>query len=229
MCPRRTAPGAITLLDVTSTPPPAAAPRKRGPKSVLGNQPRDRIHDVASDLFERNGITATSMDDVARELGVSRPTLYYYYSNKEELLLEVVARQAGLILAELPHRLTATGVARVAEAAYLGLLASLDNAYVRLMIDGAAASLTGIALETPRVLQLQRAFWIPLLQHTRDHHGLRSDRPLDEIMEWIIFTQFSLATAGVAFGMSRDQMREKIDAYLIPALRGGPADGPTGS
>ena len=165
------------------------------------------------------------MDDVARELGVSRPTLYYYYASKEELLLEVVARQAGLILAELPHRLTKTGIARVAEAAYLGLVASLDNTYVRLMIDGAAASLTGVALETPRVLELQRAFWIPLLQHTRERHGLRSDRPLEDIMEWIIFTQFSLATAGVAFGMTRDQMRERIDAYLVPALCGHAVDG----
>jgi AcrR family transcriptional regulator len=200
--------------------PTSAARRKRGPKSVLGDQPRDRIHDVALAVFERNGISATSMDDVARELGVSRPTLYYYYSTKEELLLEVVARQAELILADLTHRLTKTGLARVAEAAYLGLLASLENTYVRLMIEGAAAPLTSTVLETPRVLELQRAFWIPLLQHTREHRELRSDRSLEEIMEWIIFTQFSLATTGIAFGMTRDQMRERIYTYLVPGLRG---------
>lgn len=197
-----------------------APARKRGPKPLLGDNPRDRIHDVALACFERQGIRETSMDDVSRELGVSRPTLYHYYSTKDELLLEVVARQAGQILDGLPSRLTATGVERVAEAAYLGLLASLDNKYVRLMVDGAAAPLTGKAMESARVLELQRAFWLPLLEDTRDHHGLRTDRPLDEIMEWIVFLQFSLATAGVAFGMTRARMREQIDTYLVSSLRG---------
>jgi AcrR family transcriptional regulator len=212
--------GAATLQHVTSSPPSPATPRKRGPKPALGDQPRDRIHDVALMLFERNGISATSMDDVARELGVSRPTLYNYYSTKEDLLLEVVARQAAKILAELPHRLTRTGIGRIAEAAYLGLVASLDNKYVRPMLEDTATPLTGTALETPRVLELQKAFWIPLLQHAHDHHGLRSDRSLEDIMEWIIFIQFSLAATGPAFGMTRDQMRERIEAYLIPALHG---------
>ena len=195
-------------------------PRKRGPKSVLGEHPRDRIHDVALACFERKGISATSMDDVAGELGVSRPALYYYFSTKDELVLEVVARQGEAILVDLPHRLTATGLERVAEAAYLGLLASLDNPYVRLTIEAGAAPLTGTAMETPRMWEVQRRFWLPLLRHARDHHGLRTDRELDDIMEWIVFTQFSLATAGVAFGMSRELMRERIDAYLIPGLRG---------
>jgi AcrR family transcriptional regulator len=195
-------------------------PRKRGPKPLLGDNPRGRIHDVALACFERQGIPATSMDDVAKELGVSRPMLYYYFSTKEELLQEVVARQAGAILEDLPHRLTATGLQRVAEAAYLGLLASLENKYVRMMVDGAAAALTGNSMDAPKVLELQRSFWLPLLRHARDNHGLRTDRPLEDVMEWIIFLQFSMAASGAAFGMSQDRMRERIDAYLVPALRG---------
>jgi AcrR family transcriptional regulator len=187
---------------------------------LLGEFPRDRIHDVALACFERQGIAATTMEDVAKELGVSRPTLYYYFSTKEELLQEVVARQAGAILDDLPHRLTATGLERVVEAAYLGLLASLENKYVRMMVEGAAAPLTGNSMDAPGVLGLQRAFWLPLLRHARDNHGLRTDRPLEDIMESIIFLQFSLAASGAAFGMSRELMRDRINAYLIPALRG---------
>jgi AcrR family transcriptional regulator len=205
---------------VPEGPTATESPRKRGPKSVLGDHPRNRIHDAALACFERQGIRATSMDDVASELGVSRPTLYYYFSTKEDLLLEVVARQAEAVLLDLPHRLTATGLERVAEAAYLGAVASLDNVYTRLLIEAAATPLTGNAMETPRVLDLQRAFWMPLLRHAREHCGLRTDRSLDDIMEWIIFFQFSLITNGVAFGMSHERMNELIAAYLIPALRG---------
>lgn len=174
---------------------------------------------MALACFERQGIAATSMDDVAAELGVSRPTLYYYFSSKDELVLEVVARQGGAILLNLPHLLTATGLERIAEAAYLGLVASLDNPYARLTIEAGATAFTGAAMESSRMWELQRAFWLPLLKYAQEHFGLRADRSLDEMMELIVFTQFSLATAGVAFGMSRDQMRERINAYLIPALR----------
>ncbi|HEY1969327.1 MAG TPA: helix-turn-helix domain-containing protein [Pseudonocardia sp.] len=202
------------------SPSAGAAPRKRGPKPLLGEHPRDRIHDATLACFERQGIRETSMDDVARELGISRTALYHYFATKEDLLLEVVARQAGLILADLPHRLTAVGLERVAEAVYLGVIGSLDNKYVKLMIEGAAAPLTGTVMETSRILELQRAFWIPLLTHARERHGMRTDLPLEEIMDWVIFLQFSLAMAGPAFGMSRDQMRERIYAHLIPDLRG---------
>ncbi|WP_236977823.1 MULTISPECIES: TetR/AcrR family transcriptional regulator [Mycobacterium] len=202
------------------SPTPASGHRKRGPKSILGENPRDRIHDVALACFEQQGIAATSMDDVAGNLGVSRPTLYYYFSSKDELVLEVVARQGGAILRDLPHRLTATGLERIAEAAYLGLIASLDNPYARLTVEAGATSFTGAAMESPRMWELQRAFWLPLLEYAQGNSDLRGDRSLDEIMKLIVFTQFSLATAGIAFGMTREQMREIITTYLIPALRG---------
>ena len=37
-------------------------------------------------MFKRLGIKSVSMDDVAREMGVSKKTLYQLVSNKEELV-----------------------------------------------------------------------------------------------------------------------------------------------
>lgn len=202
-------------------PPSAPQPKpRRGPRPLLGENPRDRIHDATLACYENKGVESTSMDDVANELGVSRPTLYYYFQNKNELLLEVVSRQAGAILADLPHQLTKVGLERIAEAAFLGLTASLDNSYVRLVIDGPAAALTGSILSSPKIIELQRSFWTPLLVHARDHHRLRTDQSIDELMNFIIFIQFSLATAGTALEMSRADMHDRLYTYLIPALRG---------
>ena len=52
----------------------------------------DYIRQVASDLFNRKGFDATSLDDVAEIIGISKPSIYYYYKNKSELLLDCYTR-----------------------------------------------------------------------------------------------------------------------------------------
>lgn len=51
---------------------------------------KERILITAIDLFHKRGIRCVKMDDIANELKISKRTLYEIYSNKEELLFEVV-------------------------------------------------------------------------------------------------------------------------------------------
>ena len=51
------------------------------------NQVRSKIIDVASDMFLTKGIKTVKMDDVSKELGISKRTLYEFFNNKETLLL----------------------------------------------------------------------------------------------------------------------------------------------
>lgn len=48
------------------------------------------ILDKVKDLFMRYGIKSVTMDDVSRELGISKKTLYQYVTNKEELVVKVL-------------------------------------------------------------------------------------------------------------------------------------------
>jgi AcrR family transcriptional regulator len=45
---------------------------------------------AAIDLFVERGFAATRLEDVARRAGVSKGTLYLYYTNKEELFKAVI-------------------------------------------------------------------------------------------------------------------------------------------
>jgi AcrR family transcriptional regulator len=45
-----------------------------------------QIIQAAQQLFQIHGLQKVTMDDVARETGRSRSSLYYYYKNKEEIL-----------------------------------------------------------------------------------------------------------------------------------------------
>lgn len=44
----------------------------------------------AEGLFMRYGIKSVSMDDIARELGVSKKTLYQFFENKEDLIFKTI-------------------------------------------------------------------------------------------------------------------------------------------
>lgn len=51
---------------------------------------REQIYDVASRLFSERGYHATSMRDLAGELGMQGGSLYAHISGKEDLLIEIV-------------------------------------------------------------------------------------------------------------------------------------------
>jgi AcrR family transcriptional regulator len=51
---------------------------------------REAVLRMAAQSFNEKGFHATSLDDVAARLNVTKPTLYYYFKNKEEILFECV-------------------------------------------------------------------------------------------------------------------------------------------
>ena len=58
------------------------ARRKKEPQNVH----RKNISRAAEQLFMERGIENTSMNDIAKEAGYSKATLYVYFKNKEELI-----------------------------------------------------------------------------------------------------------------------------------------------
>ena len=60
----------------------ALARRKKEPQSVH----RKKIEIAAEQLFVKKGIENTSMNDIAKESGYSKATLYVYFKDKEQLV-----------------------------------------------------------------------------------------------------------------------------------------------
>lgn len=56
---------------------------------------RDAVIVVAARAFRERGYHNTSLDDIASELNVTKPTVYHYVANKEQLLFECF--RAGLL------------------------------------------------------------------------------------------------------------------------------------
>src|SRR3546814_4776471 len=66
-------------------------------------------------MFNARGFHATSLDDLAASLGISKPTIYHYLGNKDQVLLECLTR--GLMqlraAAEEAQTLPGTGLDRL--------------------------------------------------------------------------------------------------------------------
>ncbi len=69
----------------------AGRPRLR-PASNAGVAPRAEILDAAADLFARQGLAATTTRQIADRVGIRQASLYYYFSGKDEILLELLTQ-----------------------------------------------------------------------------------------------------------------------------------------
>lgn len=65
-----------------------------GGRFAAGEDPskREQILDGAWRMFRQKGFDAASMNDITREAGVSKGTIYVYFSNKEELFEALIDR-----------------------------------------------------------------------------------------------------------------------------------------
>jgi AcrR family transcriptional regulator len=70
--------------------------RGRGPFAGGPEQARRQLVVAAEECFLDFGVRRTTMDDVARRAGVSRPTVYRYFSDRDALVVEVVTRRARI-------------------------------------------------------------------------------------------------------------------------------------
>ncbi len=57
-----------------------------------GASTRERILDVALDLFTDQGFDGTSMRQIAEQLNITKPAIYYHFASKEEILMALHMR-----------------------------------------------------------------------------------------------------------------------------------------
>ncbi|MBN8749311.1 HTH-type transcriptional repressor KstR2 [Xylophilus ampelinus] len=84
--PRRAAPATVAS--------PWTSPARRAEQRELKRQ---AVLQTAAQLFNERGFHATSLDDIAERLHVTKPTLYYYVKSKDDILLECVRTALGLM------------------------------------------------------------------------------------------------------------------------------------
>lgn len=67
--------------------------RKKEPESVH----REAITQAAERLFSRQGTDMVTVDEIAKEAGYSKATLYVYFRNKEEIVNALILKSMGML------------------------------------------------------------------------------------------------------------------------------------
>lgn len=112
-------------------PRSTAAPspfRSREERERDREEKREAVLRAAVRMFNARGFHATSLDDVAASLGISKPTIYHYLGNKEQVLIECVTRGLELLSA-------AADTARAQPGDGLARLRSVLRRYALVMMD----------------------------------------------------------------------------------------------
>ena len=123
---------------------------RRGP---AGSSTRERVLQAADRLWGDRGVRGASLEDIAREAAVTKPTVYYYFPDKSALFTSVICsvlEQHGVGLKTAARR---GGRARERLISALAFLIGARCSGPRLLRDG------GVALTVDQTSQARSAFF----------------------------------------------------------------------
>lgn len=78
-----------------------SAARAPEPATAKSQRRRGDILRKALELFDRKGYANTSLDDIARAVGIAREGIYYYFKNRAEILLHIIEPRSLALIAGL--------------------------------------------------------------------------------------------------------------------------------
>ena len=83
----------------------STTPRKR----LSGEERRVALLDAALEVFAKRGYHASSIDDIAREAGVSKALIYEHFTSKQDLYAELLEHHAGELFSTLAEAISEAG------------------------------------------------------------------------------------------------------------------------
>ncbi len=96
-------------------------------KRMTGQQRREQLLDVGRRLFAERGFEGTSIEEIAKDAGVSKPVVYEHFGSKEGLYVVVVHREVERLLAMATAILGGPNTREKFEAAAVALLRYIED------------------------------------------------------------------------------------------------------
>ena len=198
-----------------------AGEQVQGHKSDERQLREERILDAAATLLVRWGYRKTTIDDVAREAGVGKGTIYLHWKDKTELFRAAIMRANQLLSKDimdriaddpeggLPHRLWAHG-----------MVAALDNPLMAAIVKGQPdifqGLLNGFDLQTRNQLVGNAEEYVVQLQRA----GLiRSDIPVPVVLYLMTSLKIGVLTTSDFMGLEHVPPMEGLTEAISDLVR----------
>ena len=176
--------------------------------------------DAAEACFERYGVTKTTMEDIAKMAGVSRPTVYRHFPDRDSLILAVIMRRAQALIgkAQAFRRKQDSFEDQLVEGLLFLVKTGRTDPFVRILVSPAHLDLAQqLVGATDAVVDLTYAMWEPVLSDAAARGELNPDLDFRAIARWlthvelILVGRFDLAT-------DDDEIREMLRTFIAPAF-----------
>ena len=176
---------------------------------------REHLVDAGLAVIQRDGLRALGISSVAKEAGVSRPTVYRYFTDLNDLV-EATLVEAGDVFAargaafleqfDTPAEMAVEGVIHGGQA----LLE--DPVLGRVFGRGQVDTLALVSMRSPAGLAVAHKAWAPLVRATRwDERAARDGvRVLNQYQIMHVLVPEPDETP--------DQTRRFLEAHLLPAI-----------
>ncbi|BBX03615.1 TetR family transcriptional regulator [Mycolicibacterium moriokaense] len=185
------------------------------------DEAREQILAAAEVVILRYGIPKTTMDDIGREAGVSRPTVYRYFGDREALVGALIERRSRMLFERA--RTFILSHETFAEQLIEGLVYLVDHGrkdpIVRILVSPEHMGMTRpIVGGSNLATNLTAEMWEPIFRRAMERGEVRRDLDIAAVAEWLALVQFILV-GRLDFASPEDpNHREMLRTFVLPAF-----------
>lgn len=208
-------------------------PRRRAAPTLPADpgEARALLLGRAEQCFERYGLERTTMDDIAEAAGVSRPTLYRYFGDRDTLVREIAMRRVRALTADT-HRVLAGVTGTLSDRLVEGLLFLAErireDQFCRSLIQPEATEVaTQLLMDRNGVgVRIIGDLWGPVLTQAVHDGELREGLDHLAAYQWLAYTNLVLAGWLDHEDLDLEWCRNMLRCFVVPAFL-APAQGLT--
>ena len=189
-------------------------------KSPSTDKNRQRIINAATKLIMLKGASQTSLSDIAKEVGISKGTLYYYYPSKSELIFDITDRHMRQVTRDLlnwiSHIKEELPAQRILQVVYSSLLKVEKRGVLHLYLIQEAVSYNSSLQQ--RFQEIYKEWKLMLLEGLTKILGEKED---NEILAELILASLDGVIIQSVLGIKKLPIEEMTKYLLDRGEEGG--------
>lgn len=178
-----------------------------------------KIVDGARRCFERYGIEKTTIEDIAKAAGVSRPTVYKFFGGKMDIVDCIGFAELDKIQDVVRSRVERQSnfADMTTEAIVASVQVASGNPYIRRFVEDLEVSAQS-QLPTSPYQEQARHRWESVMQRAQASGELAADLEPADVVNWLSRNQVMLLRVLDQFGGDEDRLRHMVRRFVVEPL-----------
>jgi AcrR family transcriptional regulator len=178
-----------------------------------------KIVDGARRCFERYGIEKTTIEDIARAAGVSRPTVYKFFGGKMDIVDYIgfaeLDKIQEVVRARVKHHSNFADM--TTEAVVASVQVANGNPYIRRFVEDLEVSAQSQLPTSPYQEQARRR-WESVMRRAQASGELAADLDPADVVSWLSRNQVMLLRVLDQFDGDEAKLRHMVRRFVVEPL-----------